>query len=108
MALKIFLSVSAQKQLEELSKYLTDHWGSESCRKFILMFDSCLETISEFPDAFPVSYKNKNLHRCIIAKQVSIFYRVKNNTIEIAFLFDNRQSPDKLGNLIKEICKFNK
>ncbi len=46
------------------------------------------EAISAFPELYPSS--NKNIRRAVLSKQVSIFYRVHKNRIEILSVLDNR------------------
>jgi len=35
-------------------------------------------------------------YKCVVLKQVSLFYRVKTNSIELLVFWDNRQEPSKL------------
>jgi len=37
-----------------------------------------------------------DIHKCVIVRQVSLFYRVKFDVIELVLFWDNRQDPAKL------------
>jgi hypothetical protein len=44
----------------------------------------------------PVIDVKRNIHRCVVVKQVSLFYRIKSSHIELLLFWDNRQNPSKL------------
>ncbi len=101
MALKVFLSPLAFSQLVSTLEYTNENWGKQAAKNFADKFIACTNIISEQPQSFPVSNKKKKLHRCVVTGQTTFYYRLKENKIEIAFLFDNRLSPTKLKNFIK-------
>ena len=103
MALKVFWSPEADQELDTIFDYLLAEWNKKVVSTFARRIDSCIKTISEFPDSYPVTNKRKKLHRCILSKQSSLFYRVKNNEIEIVFLFDNRRSTSKLRKRMRRV-----
>jgi hypothetical protein len=43
----------------------------------------------------------KGLYKCVVTKQSSFYYRIRNNEIEIITLFDNRQNQSKIFEEIK-------
>ena len=103
MALKVFVSSSSLSQLEEILEYINSVWGNKSAANFANEFINCINKIEQAPQAFPVIIKNKNVHRCVITRHNSMFYRIKENEIEVVFLFDNRQSLSKLKTQLKRI-----
>jgi plasmid stabilization system protein ParE len=103
MALNIFLSPTALFQLEQNLDYILNNWNHKTAVDFLDTFYDCIKKISEFPNAFPLTNKNKNVHRCVISRHQSMYYRVMDNEIEIVFLFDNRQSSAKLKKQLKKI-----
>ncbi len=44
---------------------------------------------------FPLSEK-ENIYKCVIVKQVSLYYRINKNQIELLRFWDNRRNPEKL------------
>jgi hypothetical protein len=44
---------------------------------------------------FPYS-KEGGIHKCVLVKQVSLFYRIKANNVELLVFWDTRQDPAKL------------
>jgi plasmid stabilization system protein ParE len=96
MALKIVLSPEAIKQLDLILDYLEKNWNEAVINQFLFRLVKDFNIISEFPHSFPVSNKRKQLRKCVLSKQHSLFYIVRKNKIHIVSIFDNRQSPDKL------------
>lgn len=66
--------------------FWTNHAESE--------LEETLELISNNPKIFPFSDK-KEVHKAVLLKYNSIYYREKNNTVEILSFFSNRQNPEK-------------
>ncbi|AWW28882.1 hypothetical protein DN752_01340 [Echinicola strongylocentroti] len=56
---------------------------------------SILELIVERPEIYPTSGKKKQVKRCVISKQTSLYYQIKKDKIELITLFDNRRNPAK-------------
>ena len=49
-----------------------------------------LNLVRHFPEAFPVSKKNKSCRLGLIHKNISIVYKIHRDTLFIVTLFDNR------------------
>ena len=94
--MKVYFSKTAAHKLENLLEYLEVEWSLKVKSKFIKKLDNAISTISTFPEVFPQSSIKKGYRKCVITKQTSIYYRIKNNEVEISTLFDNRQNPTKL------------
>lgn len=96
--MKVFLSELAESKLLKLSQYLLEEWNLKTRDKFILKLNDKIKQISIQPDSCPKSSEFENLHKCVVTKQTTIFYRIiaERNEIEIITIFDTRQNPDKL------------
>ena len=93
--LKIKWTLEAVQNLEGLIEYLETNWTQKEISKFITKFEKQLVIISTFPLAYPIS-KKKNVHRCVMSSNVTIFYKVQHDTLYLVSIFDNRQDPKKL------------
>ena len=93
---KIFWSDESLNNLNSIVGYLELNWTEKEIKKFLNHLDKRIQLISSNPLIFPSTEKNRNIHKSVLSKQTSIFYRVSNNQIEILSIFDNRQNPDKL------------
>jgi len=92
----IKLSKRAAKKLDKLLEYLETEWSVKVKQEFIDKLDKSLKLIQKNPDLFPESTMKRDLHKCVLTKQTTIFYRVDKKNINIVTLFDNRQDPKKL------------
>jgi plasmid stabilization system protein ParE len=96
MVRRIKLSNRTTKKLEKLLEYLESEWSLKVKKEFIKKLDKSLYLIQDNPESFQKSVIVKGLHKCVITKQTTIFYRYDNEHIYIVTLFDNRQNPNKL------------
>lgn len=88
-------SPRSRKDYLKLLDYLAIKWGNKSVNKFNNRLQSTLELISQNPDLYPSSDKMKNVRRCVLSKQTSLYYQIKRDRIELIAFFDNRQDPTK-------------
>ena len=97
MAKKVVLSPTAKMKLEELLVYLKQEWSEKVKQEFIEKLDEKIHQVSQYPNSCPESRAFKNLYKCVVTKQTTFYYRIKEEEIEIATLFDTRQDPQKLN-----------
>ncbi|PTB96002.1 type II toxin-antitoxin system RelE/ParE family toxin [Marivirga lumbricoides] len=95
MSKPIEWSPRARQDYLKLLDYLADKWGNKTVNKFNNRLQSILKLISEMPDLYPSSDKRKQVRRCVISKQTSLYYQIKKDKIELITMFDNRQNPTK-------------
>lgn len=98
----VILSDLATRKLNELLDYLEDEWSLKTAVKFELLFENKLFLVCTNPDSCIESGIFKNLKKCVVTKQTSFLYRVKNNQIEVITVFDNRRN---FKSIQKEIRK---
>ena len=95
MALTIVWSKRASLKFDQILSYLIVEWGEKSAKDFFLKVFDFLETLSEFPEIGSIENKEKNIRGFTIQRQVTIYYRLKDDKILILLFFDNRQNPGK-------------
>jgi len=93
---EVIISKTAEKKLEKLFAYLIENWSEKVKSEFIKKLDKSIEIIKQSPKSFPESEKKAGLHKCVITKQTTLFYRHTKQKIIIVTVFDNRQNPLKL------------
>lgn len=93
---KILWTDHALSELENTIKYLEENWTERELKNFSQELDHTIELISKSPELFQVSKKKKNVRRAVVAKFNNLYYRQKNDSIEILSFFSNRQNPDKI------------
>lgn len=90
------------KKLDSLLVYLENEWSTKVKHNFILKFDKSLKQIQKLPDSFPESEKIRDLRKCVVTKQTTVFYRYSDTSIDVITIFDNRQNPKSQKKEMKE------
>lgn len=92
---KILWTDYALSELEITIEYLQSNWTDRELRNLAFEIEETLNLLSHNPNLFQATDSRKDIRRVVIAKHNSLYYRVKNNTIEIISFFSNRQNPNK-------------
>ncbi len=92
---KIFWTDFALDELAQTIKYLQENWTEKEIKIFSTQLEETIVFISKNPNLFQSSDTKKDVRRAVVAKHNSLYYRLKNNDIEIISLFSHRQNPKK-------------
>lgn len=95
--MRVIFSKKAKIKLENLLCYLEKEWSEKSKNDFIKKLDRSIAQISKLPVSCPESKKFPCLFKCVVTRQTTLFYRIKDKTIQVITLFDTRQNPVKLN-----------
>ena len=93
-AYSVIWSPSAKVTYYQILEYLEDKWTNKELQAFIARSEEVINYICINPLLYPYS-KESDTHKCVVVKQISLFYRVKSNYIEIILFWDNRQDLTK-------------
>jgi len=93
---KVIWSQEAYKNLEAIINYFEARWTQHELRKFVVKLEKRIILITQRPQIFPLTHSRGNIRRSVLSKQTTIYYKVRQMSIEIVSLFDTRQDPDKL------------
>jgi len=86
----------AISELKDTLEYLGEDWTEKELSNFSKELDHTIELISKNPELFQVSKKKKEVRKAVVARYNNLYFRTKNDTVEILSLFSNRQDPDKI------------
>ena len=89
----VIISKMAQKSLERLFDYLIENWSISVKNKFVKKLDYSISIIRNNPESFPESKKESGLRKCVITKQITLFYHFTSEQIHVVAIFDTRQHP---------------
>tara|TARA_R110002124_G_scaffold188441_5_gene355653 strand:+ start:11037 stop:11333 length:297 start_codon:yes stop_codon:yes gene_type:complete len=95
LKLSIRYSLRARQEEMELLDYVLQNFGQKKAKEIYLLLEKRLDQLSESPEMYRESNKRKGLRKCVFSKQTSIYYRVKEDHIEIASFRPNRKNPNK-------------
>ena len=97
MAFPIRYSTRAYIEYEQILEYVSTKFGIEIAMKVDQYFEEVLEQISLNPYMFPLSDKKKDVRRCVISEQTTLYYRFTKEYIELISFRGNRMNPESLG-----------
>jgi len=91
-------TAEAKQNLNAIFDCLEKTWTKCEISNFANKLESTLVLISKHPATFPYYNEAKNVRRCVLSSQTTIYYREVplNNRVVIITLFDNRQNPENL------------
>lgn len=95
MALIINWTVRAKNDYTLILEYLQTNWTKKELKTFTDKTNKVLVQIAENPQISPAS-KKKNIRKCVLIKQVSIYSRIKKDEIVLLTFWDNRRTLKKL------------
>ena len=105
MAYSIRWTQKANSDYLEVIDYLKINRGNRSADKFIDKVEKQIGLIQEMPNLYPATGFFKGLRRCVLVKQISMYYlEVEvNKEIIIIRLYDNRRDTSELEESIEEM-----
>ncbi len=75
--------------------YLQYHFAQREIDNFYKLLLSFEKIVSIFPQLYPETNKNSGVRRAVLSKQLSVFYLLENDLINIIAVLDNRMSDSK-------------
>lgn len=79
----------------KILEYLAENWTIKEIEAFVGRTEEVINHICDNHLLYPYSAES-DTYKCVVVKQVSLFYRVKSDNIELLVFWDNRQDPSKL------------
>lgn len=96
MSLEIVFSNRAEANLDKMIAYLEANWPAKTKMDFLAKLSEQLYLIVEMPFLYPASELKKELRRCLINKNVALYYRVEKTRIVVITIQDTRINPENL------------
>ncbi len=91
----IIWSPKARITYFQILDYLEQNWSPKEILNFTSRTEKVLELISTHPKLFHYS-RSKDIFKCVLNRQISLFYRIRGENIELLLFWDARQDPKKL------------
>jgi plasmid stabilization system protein ParE len=96
LAFRLSFTLESSEQVDKIFDYLSENRSEKIASDFIKKLNTKVSFIKEFPHLYPLTELRKNVRRCIITKQVTLYYKIVKDGILVISVFDTRQSPKKL------------
>lgn len=93
---KINWTLEAEEDFKQILEFLSHNWNNKIALIFIDKVDQNIRRIQHSPKLHAKINKEKQIRKCVITEQNSLFYRIEGNVITLLRIFDTRQNPDTL------------
>jgi plasmid stabilization system protein ParE len=85
----------ALEDLASIKIYLRENWGETVAEKFLAMVESKISILVQQPEFGRPSSKYPDVRKVLVGKRQMMYYRLKENEIEIAAFFDQKMDISK-------------
>jgi plasmid stabilization system protein ParE len=93
MTYSLKYSPLALETLNDIAAQVNNRWGEKYAIEFKNRAVKVVETICTAPFIFQTINSKIDVRKGFIHRNCSVFYEVRDTTIEILFFWDNRQDP---------------
>ncbi len=100
MAKPVVLTLNAREDLENISTWLAENWPIKVLEHFLDLYETKILLISQYPSRYPVIHAPSKLRKAVLTRHNVILYREKESFVEVVSIFDTRQDPGKIRQLI--------
>lgn len=100
MVYKIKYSKLAIKTLDQNLLYLINNSLENSALKFINKVGEIVFLIAKNPKLYALWNSKLNIRKVVIVSQITMFYKINENTIDIVLFWNNYQNLNKLNELL--------
>lgn len=90
----------AKASYQDISDFILFKWSEKELSKFESIVDEAIKRASNSPFMAPVVFSN-NIRRLVIHQNTSIFYTIRKQVLVVLLVWDNRKSPQKLIQALK-------
>jgi len=95
MARLIKWTKHADKKFDKIIEYLEKQWGEKATKAFVKKTYEFLDLVIEYPEIGSLENPERQIRGFVIVKQITIFYKTKDNNIILLNFYDNRQRPKR-------------
>ena len=96
MSYPVRYSTRAYIEYEEILEYVSSKFGITIAAKVDTYFEEVVNQISINPVLYPCSDKKKNIRRCVINYQTTLYYRFSGEYVELVSFRGNKMNPNTL------------
>lgn len=96
MAYKIIWTKESINNFQEIVEYIQEKFSDKQVDSFKGKFSNLIDLIESNPYLFPASLNNSSLRKAVLSKQTSLYYKIENNSVYLAYIHLNKRNPRRL------------
>jgi plasmid stabilization system protein ParE len=89
-ALQVYWTSLALEKAIEIKKYISKAFSEREVNAYLELLKSFETAISIYPALYPETSKKAKIRRAVLNKNLSVFYRIFKDRIEVLMVLDNR------------------
>lgn len=97
---KIVWTPLAIDSLNQIYHFTVETWNENIAEKLLIQLDYKISQLSLNPLLGP-KFEDSSFRRILIHRNVSLFYKVNNDSVRLLLVWDNRQNPQSLTKTLK-------
>ena len=94
--MRVIWTEEAEVSFNQNISYLEEEWNESVIENFLDKTDEVIMTISKHPLAYPLVDSKEGIHKCLVVRQVSLYYVVLEDRIDLITFWNNYQDPKRL------------
>jgi uncharacterized membrane protein len=98
MRFRAINSPLANKTLFTEASYVVEKFGLKAANDFLIKVEGLINLLQKDPFVFQ-NYKN-NIYKVVVVKQITMFYTVEGNVIEVLLFWNTSKNPTDLKNML--------
>ncbi len=102
MSRELNWSELADQDVEEILEHLESKWGSNSAINFLNRVEESLIAVQNDPETYLEVDKTRHIHKFIVNKYITLYYRVSITSIDLITFWSNRKDDFVLKKLLKK------
>jgi len=97
MPLQILYSQRAKLEYKNILLYVIRYFGLDKAIQIDRLFEKIIHQISINPEMYPIFNRKRNIRRCVISSQTSLYYRISGNNLELISFRGNVMNPNEIN-----------
>jgi len=88
--LTVLWTDQALKNASSIKVYLEENFSGKEIEKFYSLLSAFESAVTTFPKLYPRTNRKAKIRRAVLSREVSAFYRIIAERIEVLAILDNR------------------
>jgi len=86
----VYWSEQSLNNAIRIESYLRENFTVKEIIRFHIKLQTFEEAVSNYPKLYPEANVHSSLRRAVLSKQLSVYYKITDDRIEVVAILDNR------------------
>ena len=89
---EVYWTDTAFNNASKIKNYLSKNFSEKEVAVFYSLLAAFESVVSAFPYLYPSTNNNIGIRRAVLNRNLSVFYRIHKNRVDVLAAFDNRKN----------------